>query len=140
MVEKEDALTCVLCNKLFVDANDKLVECERCRHWHCTDCLKFSDAKYDLLSDPEVQWYCIKCQEPAVLAVQTDMEIKERCDMYMAKFSERMEALETEVKKKANKSVVDKLQTRLDVFEESGEVKQRDFEAKMKETIAEIRN
>ena len=75
-----------------------------------------------------------------MLAVQTDMEIKERCDMYMAKFSERMEALETEVKKKANKSVVDKLQTRLDVFEESGEVKQREFEAKMKETIAEMRN
>ena len=139
-VEKEDALTCVLCNKFFVDANDKLVECERCRHWHCTDCLKFSDAKYDLLCDPEVHWYCRKCQEPAVLAVQTDMEIKERCDMYMAKFSERMEALETEVKKKANKSVVDKLQTRLDVFEESGEVKQRDFEAKMKVTIAEMRN
>ena len=60
--------------------------------------------------------------------------------MYMAKFSERMEALETEVKKKANKSVVDKLQTRLDVFEESGEVKQRDLEAKTKETIAEMRN
>ena len=75
-----------------------------------------------------------------MLAVQTDMEIKERCDMYMEKFSERMEALETEVKKKANKSVVDKLQTRLDVFEESGEVKQRDFEAKMKVTIAEMRN
>ena len=55
----------------------------------------------------------------------------------MAKFSERMEALETEMKKKANKSVVDKLQTRLYVFEESGEVKQRELEAKMKETIAE---
>ena len=26
------------------------------------------------------------------------------------------------------------------MFEESGEVKQRDFEAKMKETIAEMRN
>ena len=36
VVEKEDALTCVLCNKFFVDANDKLIECERCRHWHCT--------------------------------------------------------------------------------------------------------
>ena len=29
MVEKEDVLTCVLCNTLFVDANDKLVECSR---------------------------------------------------------------------------------------------------------------
>ena len=75
-----------------------------------------------------------------MLAVQTDMEIKERCDMYMATFSERMEALETEVKKKANKSVVNKLLTKLDVFEESGEVKQRDLEAKMKETIVEMRN
>ena len=60
--------------------------------------------------------------------------------MYMAKFSERMKALETEVKKKANKSVVDKLQTRLDVIEKSGEVKQRDLETKMKETISEMQN
>ena len=75
-----------------------------------------------------------------MLAVQTDMEIKERRDMYMAKFSERMKALETKVKKKANKSVVDKLQTRLDVIEKSGEVKQRDLETKMKETISEMQN
>ena len=32
------------------------------------------------------------------------------------------------------------MQTRLDVFEESSEVKQRDLEAEMKETIAEMRN
>ena len=51
MVEKEDALTCELCSNLFVDAHDKLVECERCRDWHCTGCLKVTDAKYQLLSE-----------------------------------------------------------------------------------------
>ena len=45
MVE-EDALTCVYCSKFFVDAHDKLVECVR-----CTCCLKFMDAKYQLLSE-----------------------------------------------------------------------------------------
>ena len=50
-VVEEDALTCVLCSKLFVDTHDKLVECERCRDWHCTGCLKVTDAKYQLLSE-----------------------------------------------------------------------------------------
>ena len=45
-VAEEDALTCVHCSKFFVDAHDKLVACER-----CTDCLKFTDAKYQLLSE-----------------------------------------------------------------------------------------
>ena len=42
------------------------------------------------------------------------------------------------MKKKANKSVVDKLQTRLDVFEDSSEVKQRDLDGKCRLTESPI--
>ena len=43
--------TCVHCSTYGVDTHDKVVECERCRDWHCSGCLKVTDAKYQLLSE-----------------------------------------------------------------------------------------
>ena len=75
--------------------------------------------------------YCKSCQEPTVFAVQNDMESKERCDMYMLKLSERVEALEVEIKKKTDNSEIGKLQAQIKELEEASLAKQTDLEVKL---------
>ena len=70
-------------------------------------------------SHPDVHWYCKDCQKPAVQAVQLDMEIKERCDQYMAAFTGRVEDLEAEMKRKTDKVEIDTVRDELVTLEAS---------------------
>ena len=105
---EEDVITCDICQRRFVDIDDKLLQCGRCDLWQCIACLKYSDTGYDLLNQrPELHWSCTACQAPAIHAIRSDKEIGERCNYYMAKFTSRVAALEEQMTTKADNTEVE---------------------------------
>ena len=58
----------------------------------------------------------------------------------MLKFSERVEALEEEINKKADESEIGKLQAQLKELEEASLVKQTDLEVKVQDALTDRRN
>lgn len=84
------SITCKECQQAFVDEQDKLIECDRCKFWECLECSGMDQKLYESLNDdtvgPYIHWYCRKCKEPAMKAVSTDNEIEVRCEQFFAKF------------------------------------------------------
>ena len=84
--EDKEQLQCSMCNNIFTDDDDKLLQCERCSELYCSECLEYNDTEYQMLSKrPEIPWYSATCQQPAVQAIQTEWDIEERCNEYLAK-------------------------------------------------------
>lgn len=79
-----EEIECKICNSLFTDVEDKLIECERCEKWECLSCSKLSSDQYDILTTGAtgVHWYCNDCNFQAVQAVKTDNDIEEKCKQY----------------------------------------------------------
>ena len=138
---RDDTLTCGTCQRMYVDAEDKLLQCERCNMWKCNACLKYSDAEYNILNArPELHWYCDDCQQPAIHAVQSDKEVEERCKYYMAQFTQRIETLELEVEKKASKTEVAMINKKIEELEKNThEGSAAKANAEMEEKFAEFR-
>ena len=44
-------LTCKICECVFCDEDDKLIECGICEQWECIKCSKMSEKQYDLQND-----------------------------------------------------------------------------------------
>jgi hypothetical protein len=84
--KKEDSLTCKQCNDVFTDANDKLVECEKCELWECQACAQITDVEYGALQvmGSKMHWYCEACNEDAISAVKTAELIKTKCMQYVS--------------------------------------------------------
>ncbi len=54
-------------------------------------------------------WFCMSCEQPALHAIRDDREIEEKCKAYFEEMNKRVEVLEKEMPKKADKAVVDQL-------------------------------
>ena len=80
------SLTCKICQCVFCDEDDKLIECGRCEKWECINCSNMSEKQYDLLNDKSLgvrlHWFCNECNALAISAVKTDKEIEEKCRQY----------------------------------------------------------
>ena len=103
---------CKLCESLFENDDDKLMQCERCKENICCKetCLNMPDLEYTFYKEhPHCHWFCSECEAPALKSVQTDMEIEERCSEFMKVYDERLQKVETDLTNKAEKTVVDKL-------------------------------
>ncbi len=109
--QNDDFWTCGLCKKQFGDPEDKLIECDRCKLFFCTKCLKMSDQTYAALCQAASvsHWFCLSCEQPALHAIRDDREIEEKCKAYFEEMNKRVEVLENEMPKKADKAVVDQL-------------------------------
>ena len=118
-VSKDDKLTCYMCTKVFVDADDKLLECERCDQWFCTKCVDMTDAVYEIMTDRrDMHWYCDTCEGLAVTAVKTDKDIADRCAFYMKSLTERMDIMDKKIESKADKTSITELESRVKSLEE----------------------
>ena len=48
--ESMGSLTCKICQCVFCDEDDKLIECGRCEKWECINCSQMTEKQYyDLL-------------------------------------------------------------------------------------------
>ena len=86
-----DELTCKVCETVFVEDSDQLLQCERCDDWMCIQCTGLNEQQYDLLnvakSKNQLHWYCNVCNEKAISAVRTDNDIEVKCKQYFDKVS-----------------------------------------------------
>jgi len=75
--EPEETHTCKLCQKVYTDKNERMLQCERCEHWVCLTCTTYSDLEYKVLADRvEFHWFCQSCEKAALQAVHVDQEIR----------------------------------------------------------------
>ena len=77
--DAEETHTCYLCETLFTDKYEKMLQCERCNLWFCLACTMYSEAEYQVPANrPEFHWFCKTCEESAIQAVLVDQDIEEK--------------------------------------------------------------
>ena len=132
-----DTATCTKCQTIFTDDNDQLLQCDRCDGWVCRQCLGINEKEYKFLHNrPDLHWYCLSCQEPALQAVQSEKLIEDRCKFYMEQFDKKLDNLKSIIDLKADKSDLLKkadktdLNTKADKQELADKASKQDLEAK----------
>ncbi|XP_052786446.1 uncharacterized protein LOC128221863 [Mya arenaria] len=117
----DNELTCSKCEAVFVDIDDKLLECERCDKWFCIQCAGMEPSVYSVMvANKNLHWFCHECEKPALTAVKSDKEIEEKCAAYMSSLTAKIDCIEEKVEGKADKSVVKNLQERVVQLEKKG--------------------
>ena len=112
--DTDSNVTCVQCSDVFTDDNDRLMVCERCENWFCTECLHMSDDVYQVMVDRrDIHWFCQECEKPAISAVKSDKEIEEKCAAYMSSVTDRLDVIEKRLDSKADMSTVVDLESRV---------------------------
>ena len=108
----DESWKCKVCSTDFTDENDHVVECERCELYVCQTCLKIDDVQYAAYSLPNLHYFCDDCDLAAVAAVKTDADIDAKIKAYSEKVENRLTALEALIATKAEKSVIDEMNTK----------------------------
>ena len=103
-------LTCKICQCVFCDDDDKLIECGRCEKWECINCSNMSEKQYDLLNDKAWESDCIgfamnAMRYLAISAVKTDKEIEENCRQYFHTVREEIQETRTVLDKRITSEV-----------------------------------
>lgn len=63
--DKKDNETCGACKAVF-RKKDKCLQCEMCELWYHASCENVSDAKFEILQDDNIHWYCtLSCNRVA---------------------------------------------------------------------------
>ena len=120
-IDNEDEITCSKCSTVFADEGDKLLECERCEQWYCIECVDMIPSVYSVMvANKNLHWFCVECEKPALSAVRSDKDIEERCAAYMSTLSCRMDGMEENLNKKADKTDVEDLEKRVKRMESVG--------------------
>ena len=57
-----------------------------------------SEAKFNLLKDDDLNWFCTTCRGPVVQAAQTDKLVEDRCEHYTMKAFEEINKAKSELK------------------------------------------
>ena len=93
------SLTCKICQCVFCDEDDKLIECGRCEKWESINCSNMSEKQYDLLNDKSLEvrlhWLCNECNALAISAVKTDKEIEVKSRQYFHTVREEIQERRT---------------------------------------------
>lgn len=115
---EEESAECKVCTKTYTSPEDKLMVCERCDGWFCIKCLRMKPTVYDILrATASVHWFCDDCQEPAMTAVVTNKKIEETVQRYLEGITERLDGVEMEMDRKADKDMVNSLEDRVNLLE-----------------------
>ena len=86
--------------------------CDRCQKHFCITCIDMFEERYSSLCDTDsldLIWMCTECKQPALIAIQNDKEIEDRCTDFLKTFENRMERLEHQIEMKADKVKVDSM-------------------------------
>jgi len=141
----DDKTVCHMCDKVFIDDGDMLLECERCDEWFCTECLTMSAEVYKIMVDrKDIHWFCPECEKQAITAVKTDKDIEEKCAAYMSSMTNRLCEIDKKLDSKVDKSTVVNLEARVTKLEDRDKDKDKGATAgsqanTVRETIEEQR-
>ena len=81
------------------------MKCEYCDKNFCSKCLNLRSAEYKLFNKRlDLHWYCPPCEEKTMKNNKIEKEIEDRCKEIFSKYEKRLEALESEVRKKVDMS------------------------------------
>ena len=62
--KKQEALICTLCNLVFNDPKDKILEGAVCNSHKCAKCLKLNNSQYTTTQRVDLMWLCsVQCRE-----------------------------------------------------------------------------
>jgi hypothetical protein len=118
---------CEECHEGFVDEDCKVFECEVCGLHFCWRCLDISVKEYSWLSKrPDLHWYCSECEGNALLSIKTDKEIAKQCADYFRTMEDKLNSLEKEVSRKADKEQMRALEDKMQEKADKAAVKQID--------------
>ena len=102
-----DNWTCKMCEKEYMDKKSEFMKCEYCDKNFCSKCLNLTNAEYKLFNKrSDLHWYCPPCEEKTMKNIKIEKEIEDRCKEFFSKYENRLEALESEVRKKVDMSTV----------------------------------
>jgi len=97
-------LTSKICKSVFVDEQDRLVECERCDEWICLKCSGLTEAAYEVVNSDDkslLHWFCPECNAEAISAVKTSQLIDKMSTVCTSsarrEVFERLDGVEAEV-------------------------------------------
>lgn len=116
----DDKLTCKLCQDVFTQEDDKLVECEKCDRWECQSCADLTNEQYDALrtAGEKMHWFCQCCNKGAMTAVKTAELIESKCQQYVAELKvDLIDHFETKIDEKFDiqkKEITNEIRTELE--------------------------
>ena len=117
--------SCTTCGTIITD-DIKALQCDRCQAtsmWKCADCLNLPHDMYDhLMSDPtcNLRWLCSAC-DSQVMDTSKSCHNLDKLDsliMMVEKLLDRLANFDGKVKDKCDVSVIDQIDTRLNVLEQ----------------------
>jgi hypothetical protein len=153
--DEEESWTCEMCENVFVDDNDEVVQCGYCNLYYCASCLKLTKKEYKQYMNPALYWYCPQCEAKVKKNNRSDREVEVRCAEFLKVMEGRIEKLEKDMTEKVDaKTVQDIMSCKVDekrvqqIVEdkikalniESGATNVTEIEEAMNRKIAELRD
>ena len=86
--EYDAAWICEGCQVKFTKEDSKLLVCDYCDLYFCTECLNLPYEQYETMSAaPGTCWFSVACQTKASDCIKTETQIEERCAEYLLQAS-----------------------------------------------------
>jgi len=98
----DESWTCQKCKERFVNPEDMVMECQRCKDHYCITCLGKTQEEYKILAKSDSMWFCHNCREKVEKNIIIDRKIEEKCKEMMTAFDLRLQSIETDVKTKCD--------------------------------------
>ena len=90
----KDGWKCTICTNKFTKDDDKVVQCEHCNLYYCSECLTISDEEYQGFNNPSLHWYCPNCESKVINNLRIDQEVEVRCNEYFKIIDSRVTKIE----------------------------------------------
>ena len=111
MKDKDEVVCVGQCGKVFSCDNDSMVACDRCSQFTCIECLGMSEEQYKLMGEIWCTVLCDNCRPIGIKEMKEGRTVEMQCKEFLLHHNERMIELETKINLKADKTVVDTLES-----------------------------
>ena len=111
MKDKDEAVCVGQCGKLFSCENDSMVACDRCSQFTCIECLGMPEEQYKLIGEIWSTVLCNNCRPIGNKEMKEGHTVEMQCKEFLLPHNERMIELETKINLKADKTVIDSLES-----------------------------
>lgn len=103
LANPNDDRDCKMCKIVFVDAEDKVLKCKRCKEHYCITCLDKPVAVYNMIMEDDSMWFCAPCRAKVEDHIVTDLQIEQTCRKMMAEYEDRLATVEAAIADKCSK-------------------------------------
>ena len=108
----KDEVVCVgQCGKLFSCDNDSMVACDRCSQFTCIECLGMLEEQYKHMGEIWCTVLCNNCRPIGIKEMKEGRTVEMQCKEFLLYHNERMIELEMKINLRADKTVVDTLES-----------------------------